>query len=47
MTLAFAIVCNLACIAIFFGFVQWLGGSLWRIAVPQRVAEEGRVGNLQ
>jgi uncharacterized membrane protein len=42
LPLALAIVGNLACIAIFFWFVQWLGGSLRPIAVLQRVAEEGR-----
>ena len=42
LPVAFAIVCNLACIAIFFWFVQWLGGSLRPIAVLQSVAEEGR-----
>ncbi len=42
LPLAFAIVCNLACIAIFFWFVQWLGGSLRPIAVLQKVAAEGQ-----
>jgi uncharacterized membrane protein len=42
LPVAFAIFCNLACIAIFFWFVQWLGGSLRPIAVLQGVAEEGR-----
>ena len=42
LPVAFAIFCNLACIAIFFWFVQWLGGSLRPIAVFQTVAEEGR-----
>ena len=35
LPVAFAIVCNLVCIAIFFWFVQWLGGSLRPIAVLQ------------
>ena len=42
LPVAFAIVCNLVCIAIFFWFVQWLGGSLRPIAVLEAVAEEGR-----
>ena len=37
-----AIYCNLACIALFFWFTQWLGGSLRPIAMLQSVAEEGR-----
>ncbi len=43
LSVAFAIFCNLACIAIFFWFVQWLSGSLRPIAVLQRVAHEGHV----
>lgn len=42
LPVAFAIFCNLVSIAIFFWFVQWLGGSLRPIAVLQTVAEEGR-----
>ena len=42
LPVAFAIVCNLVCIAIFFWFVQWLGGSLRPIAVIEAVAQEGR-----
>jgi uncharacterized membrane protein len=42
LPVAFAIFCNLVCIAIFFWFVQWLGESLRPIAVLQVVAEEGR-----
>ena len=42
LTIAVAIGCNLACLAGFFRFVQWLGGSLRPIAVLHRVAEEGR-----
>ncbi|MGZ3472197.1 MAG: DUF2254 family protein, partial [Isosphaeraceae bacterium] len=42
LPVAFAIVCNLVCIAIFFWFVQWLGGSLRPIAVLEAVAQEGR-----
>lgn len=42
LPVAFAIFCNLGCIAIFFWFVQWLGESLRPIAVLQNVAEEGR-----
>ncbi len=42
LTIAVAIGCNLACLAGFFSFVQWLGGSLRPIAVLHRVAEEGR-----
>ena len=41
LPVAFAIFCNLACIAIFFWFVQWLGGSLRPIAVLQSIANEG------
>jgi uncharacterized membrane protein len=43
LPVAFAIICNLVCIVIFFWFVQWLGGSLRPIAVLQTVAEEGRL----
>ena len=39
---AFAIFCNLACIVIFFWFVQWMGGALRPIAVLQSIANEGR-----
>ena len=42
LPVAFAIVCNLVCIAIFFWFVPWLGGSLRPNAVLEAVAEEGR-----
>jgi len=42
LPVAFAIFCNLACIAIFFWFAQWLGGSLRPIAVFQVVADGGR-----
>lgn len=42
LPVAFAIFCNLGCLAIFFWFVQWLGGSLRPIAVLQDVADEGR-----
>ena len=42
LPVAFAIVCNLGCIAIFFWFGQWLGSSLRPIAVLQNVADEGR-----
>ena len=35
LPVAFAIFCNLACIAIFFWFGQWLGESLRPIAVLQ------------
>jgi uncharacterized membrane protein len=42
LPVAVAIVCNLLCIAIFFWFGQWLGGSLRPIAVLEGVAEEGR-----
>ena len=41
LPVAFAIGCCLGCIAIFFWFVQWLGGSLRPIAMLQGVAEEG------
>jgi uncharacterized membrane protein len=42
LPVALAIVGNLACIALFFWFGQWLGGSLRPIAVLQVVADEGR-----
>ncbi|HLN31358.1 MAG TPA: DUF2254 domain-containing protein [Gemmataceae bacterium] len=42
LPVAFAIFCNLLCIAIFFWFGQWLGFSLRPIAVLQGVADEGR-----
>jgi uncharacterized membrane protein len=42
LPVAFAILCNLACIAIFFWFVQWFGSSLRPIEVLQAVAETGR-----
>jgi uncharacterized membrane protein len=42
LPVAFAICCNLACIAIFFWFAQWLGSSVRPIAVLQTVADEGR-----
>jgi len=42
LPVAFAIFCNLACIALFFWFAQWLGGALRPISVFQRVADEGR-----
>ena len=42
LPVAFAIVCNLVCIAVFFWFVPWLGGSLRPSAVLEAVAEEGR-----
>ena len=41
LPVAFAIVCNLVCIAVFFWFVPWLGGSLRPSAVLEAVAEEG------
>ena len=41
LPVAFAIACNLACIAIFFWFVQWLASSLRPIGVLQSVADEG------
>ena len=41
LPVALAIVCNLVCIALFFWFVQWFGGSLRPIAVLQAVAREG------
>ena len=42
LPVAFAIGCNLACIAIFFWFGQWLGSSLRPITVLRTVADEGR-----
>jgi uncharacterized membrane protein len=42
LPVAFAIFCNLTCIAIFFWFGQGLGSSLRPIAVLQSVADEGR-----
>jgi uncharacterized membrane protein len=42
LPVAFAVVMNLACIAVFFWFGQWLGASLRPIAVLHRVAELGR-----
>lgn len=42
LPVAFAVVCNLACIAIFFWFGQWLGSSLRPIAVLESVADQGR-----
>ena len=41
LPVAFAIACNLACIAIFFWFVQWLASSLRPVGVLQSVADEG------
>lgn len=41
LPVALAITCSLACIAIFFWFVQWLGESLRPTAVLQSVAGEG------
>jgi uncharacterized membrane protein len=41
LSVAFAIVCNLASITVFFWFGQWLGTSLRPIAVLQLVADEG------
>jgi uncharacterized membrane protein len=38
---AFAILCNFACLVVFFWFAQRLGGSLRPIAVLQNVADEG------
>jgi uncharacterized membrane protein len=43
LAVAVAIVCNLACLALFFWFAQVLGASLRPISVLQDVAEEGRV----
>ncbi len=42
LPVAFAISCNLACLALFFWFAQDLGASLRPISVLQGVAEEGR-----
>ena len=42
LSVAVAILCNLACIAVFFWFAQMLGSSLRPIEVLQGVAEEGR-----
>jgi len=42
LPVAFAIVCNLACLAIFFWFAQFLGSSLRPISVFQGIAAEGR-----
>jgi uncharacterized membrane protein len=42
LPVAFAICCNLACIAIFFWYAQWLGAAMRPIAVLQAVADEGR-----
>jgi uncharacterized membrane protein len=42
LPVAVAILCNLACSAIFFWFAQVLGASLRPISVLQGVAEEGR-----
>ena len=42
LPVALAIGCNLACIAIFFWYAQWLGSSMRPIAVLQAVADEGR-----
>ena len=42
LVVAFVILFNLASLAIFFWFGQWLGGSLRPIMVLQRVADEGR-----
>lgn len=41
LPVAFAIVCNLASIAIFFWFGQWLGSSMRPIAVLKAVGDEG------
>lgn len=41
LPVAFAILCNLACISMFFWFGQWLGSSLRPIAVLQAVADAG------
>ena len=41
LPVAFAIFCNLACIALFFWYAQWLGSSMRPIAVLQAVASEG------
>lgn len=42
LPVAFAIICNLVCIAIFFWFAQWLGSSLRPISVLQWMADNGR-----
>lgn len=42
LSVAFAVLCNLACLAIFFWFAQVLGSSLRPISVLQGVSEEGR-----
>lgn len=42
LPVAFAIVCNLVCIAVFFWFAQWICLSLRPIAVLQHVADQGR-----
>lgn len=42
LPIATAIVCNLACIAVFFWFVHFLGNSLRPIAMLQVVARNGR-----
>ena len=42
LPVAFAVGCNLACIAIFFWYAQWLGSSMRPIAVLQAVADDGR-----
>jgi uncharacterized membrane protein len=42
LPVAYAIFCNLACIAIFLWFGQWLGSTLRPIAVLPGVADEGR-----
>jgi len=42
LPIATAIVCNLACIAVFFWFVHFLGNSLRPIAMLQVVARSGR-----
>ncbi|HTO54301.1 MAG TPA: DUF2254 domain-containing protein [Myxococcota bacterium] len=41
LPVAFAICCNLTCIAIFFWYAQWLGSAMRPIAVLQAVAGEG------
>ena len=42
LPVAFAIFCNLLCIALFFWFGQWLGSELRPVAVLQSVADDGR-----
>lgn len=42
LPVAFAIICNLVCIAIFFWFAQWLGSALRPISVLQWMADNGR-----